>query len=296
MGKEINKEHNNFVQEYGRSWNEIVVNRFFIILTCTLVFTFSLIIFIANKDYSKSNKILMEQITRKYLQTLFSEVTIGTPSESIDSSLFYSKIDSESPSDTASAKSSGPISVSLADAGSSSDLTGLNLSDVNLPEALVAVKNISNTESYVRPIQSGKNIALDLSDSKPFDPWSDPIQRQGNITIEPIDQIVRGSQIVRGWRNPDEITFAIQKKETMIEHCFKREAKYYTDLSGYVIVRFIIFHTGIVDPASVKIIKSTLFNKKIELCIKKRLQSWRGFEVLGASMGSVAVMQKFIFD
>jgi len=82
----------------------------------------------------------------------------------------------------------------------------------------------------------------------------------------------------------------------MIEYCFKREAKFFNDMRGYIVVRFIILHTGKVDPNSVKIIRSTLRNKKIEMCIKKRLQSWRGFEELDASNGSVAVVQKFIFD
>ncbi len=67
-------------------------------------------------------------------------------------------------------------------------------------------------------------------------------------------------------------------------------------MNGYIIVRFIILHTGRVDPNSVKIIRSTLLNKKIEMCIKKRLKSWRGFEELDESNGSVAVVQKFIFN
>jgi len=290
------KDNQEFVKEYGKSWKKIENKIFLRILTSSLSFVFIIILIIANRDYEGIQKNISEQITQKYLQTLFSDIKIDIPLKPADTTMIYSKINTDEDSDISDADISESGVGSTTDIFSDDDLTGLNLTDVNLPEALVAAKDPGPIERNVRPIQPGKSRTLEIVDVKPFDPWETPIQRQGNIQIEPIAEIVRGSQIIRGYRNPDEITFAIQKKEPMIEYCFKREAKYFNDMQGYVVVRFIILHNGKVDPSSVEIINSTLRNKKIEMCIKKRLKSWHGFEELDESYGSVAVVQKFIFN
>lgn len=284
------KDNAEFVAEFGKSWKNIEDKIFLWILFCSLFFTFILILFAANQDYENLKKNLSEQITKKYLQTLFSEIKVTPTNNSIDSKNFYSNINTRIPTEKRNKISKTGNSSGRSNAGETEGL------DVNLPEALVAVKNISNIESNVRPIRQSKNNEIDLEDANPFDPWATHIKRQGEISIEPIEKIVRGSQIIRGWRNPNEITLAIQKKETMVEHCFKRESKYYSDMRGYIQVRFIILHNGIVDPASVKILRSTIHNKQVESCIKNRLRLWRGFQKLDESMGSVAVVQKFIFD
>jgi hypothetical protein len=295
MKQEYSKKENaEFVQRYGKSWKPKKDNIFLWTLTCSLSLTFILILILANRDYEIINKHLSEQFTEKYLKTLFSEIIIQTPQQSQDTVLFYSNI-------KISPESSGEIS-GAPDVDGTSEIpgieqpAGLDLVEVNLPEALVAIKDRRSTESYVRPIQPAVNKSVEIEAVKPFDPWKTPVRRQGQIHIEAVEDIVRGSQMLRGWRDPDEITFALQKKEAMIEYCYKREAKYYSELGGYVIVQFIILHSGKVDPTSVRVIQSTLHNKKIEMCIKKRLQFWSGFEELDASNGSVVVTQKFIFD
>ena len=290
------KDNQDFIREYGKSWKNIEEKNFLWILSCTLLLTFILILIIANRDYANIQKNLSDQITQKYLQTLFSDIKIDIPPEPADTLMIFSKINTSEDSDILD---DNIIESGVGDASdifSDDDISGLNLTDVNLPEALVATKDPGPIERNVRPIQQRETRTVEIGDVKPFDPWETPIQRQGNIQIEPIDEIIRGSQIIRGYRNPDEITFAIQKKESMIEYCFKREAKFFNDLQGYVVVRFIILHTGKVEKSSVKIINSSLRNKKIEMCIIKRLQSWRGFEELDESNGSVAVVQKFIFN
>jgi hypothetical protein len=292
----LEKVNPEFIKEYGKSWKNYVDNTFLIILTFTLLSILIFIIIIANFDYSESKRNLSEIITREYIKTLFSDIKIEPPEVIIDTTQLYSNLNITGDIETIDeGKDNFGSSGNLAGTENIEDY-GLNISDINIPEALVAAKDRRIAETYVRPIKPGKRTTIDIRETKAFDPWKDKIQRQGEIQIEPIEEIIRGSQIVRGWRNPDEITFAIQKKEQMIEYCFKREAKFFSDLHGYVIVRFIIMHSGLVDPASVQIIKSTLFNKQIESCIKKRLQLWSGFEHLEITMGSVAVVQKFIFD
>jgi hypothetical protein len=292
----LEKVNPDFIKEYGKSWKNYIDNTFLIILTFTLSFTLIFIIIIANHDYSESQRNLSEIITREYIKTLFSDIKIESPATIIDTTQLYSNLNINGSPKSFSEENNNQDSQGDLDGTENITDYGLDLGDINLPEALVAVKNKNKAGIYVRPIQPSKRKTVDIRESRDFNPWTDPIKRQGEIQIEPIKEIIRGSQIVRGWRNPDEITFAIQKKEQMIEYCFKREAKFFNDLHGYVIVRFIILHSGFVDPASVQIIKSTLFNKQIESCIKKRLQLWRGFEQLDVTMGSVAVVQKFIFD
>lgn len=296
MNKLTTKNNIDFIKEYGKSWKNYFDQTFLIILSSTLFMILISIIIIANKDYSELNKNLSEIITREYINTLFSDIKIGLSDVQKESEQFSSRLNV-----TPTASISDLDQNNLGSTGDQFDFesfrnSGLNINELNLPEALVAVRDKNISEVYVRPIKPKRKSSLDIEETKPFDPWKDPIHRQGEIQVEPVNEIIRGSQILRGRRNPDEITFAIQKKQPMIEYCFKREAKFFNDLHGYVTVRFIIMHTGIVDPASVQIVRSTLFNKKIELCIKKRLQLWRGFENLDASMGSVAVVQKFIFD
>ena len=292
----MEKVNPDFVKEYGKSWKNYVDDTFLIILTFTLLSTLIFIIIVANFDYSESNRKLSEIITREYIKTLFSDIKIEIPVALIDTTQLYSNLNISNNNKPLNEERDKLRSTGKSGGTENIADYGLDLSDVNLPEVLVAVKNKNKAGIYVRPIQPSKRTTVDIRESRDFNPWKDPIKRQGEIQIEPIEEIIRGSQIVRGWRNPDEITFAIQKKEQMIEYCFKREAKFFSDLHGYVIVRFIIMHSGLVDPASVQIIKSTLFNKQIESCIKKRLQLWRGFEKLDITMGSVAVVQKFIFD
>ena len=292
----MEKVNPDFVKEYGKSWKNYFDKTFLISLISTLSSTLIFILIIANTDYSESNKKLSEIITREYIKTLFSDIRIDIPDAPIDSSHFFSYLNTTDvliPTDKVKNDfGSSGNKISNNDIG----IPGLNLNEVNLPETLVAVKNRNIAGIYARPVQPNKKATIDIKESKVFDPWKDPLQRQGEIFIEPVEEIIRGSQTIRGWRDPDEITFAIQKKEQMIEYCFKRDAKFFSDLHGYVIVRFIIEHTGFVDPSSVQIIKSTLYNKRIELCIKNRLRAWRGFEKLDISMGRVAVVQKFIFD
>lgn len=298
MLSELKKQNTEFVKEYGKTWQDFIDVSFISTLFSTLLLTSLLILFIANKNYSQSENYLSELITLEYIKTLYSNIKIDSKNSLVDDANNYSNInintspelDLDNKTNLQSSAGNAPLT------NSPSNVNELNLNNVVLPEALVAVKNKNNIESYVRPIQQSNNNEIDFSDSNPLDPWATPIRRQGNISIEPIEKIVRGSQIIRGWRNPNEITLAIQKKETMIEYCFKREAKFFSDMQGYILVRFIILHTGVVDPASVKILGSSIFNKQIESCIKKRLKWWRGFEELDASMGSVAVVQKFIFD
>lgn len=281
-----------FNKKYGKSWNEYFDKTFIIILFSTLTITLINILIIANKDYSSINKSLSEKIIRDYINTLFSDIKIDLPSAVFDSTEYQSNINLRS--DTYSnMKDNLPGKVNN---NSNSNISESDLNFEDIPESLVAIKDRGRSNIIARPIKPTPKSSVDITTSNKYDPWVAPIQRQGEINIEPIDEIVRGSQHVKGWRNPDEITLVIQAKEQMIEHCFKREAKFFNDMHGYVLVRFIILHSGIIDPSSIKIVKSTLHNKQIELCIKKRIQSWRGFEELDSNMGSVAVVQKFIFN
>jgi len=65
---------------------------------------------------------------------------------------------------------------------------------------------------------------------------------------------------------------------------------------GYVKVEFKITSDGFILPQSIRIIKSTLRNKKVEQCIKKNIRRLRGFEKLDQSKGIARVTHKFVFN
>jgi hypothetical protein len=175
-------------------------------------------------------------------------------------------------------------------------LPDLEFDYLELSDNFIATKIQSNYAGKLNKIPANQKGSIDINADEKFDPWPYEVERQGDTFFETSDTIYKNKEKLRGWRDPQEISLAMQNRERMVEYCYRKESKNFTNLNGYVLVRFIILHSGIVDPASVQILESSLFNKRIELCIKKALMRYRGFESLDESMGSVAVVQKFIFN
>ncbi len=124
------------------------------------------------------------------------------------------------------------------------------------------------------------------------------VRRQGSIYIDVTDELVEGSKQKqrRGYRDPEEIERVIYNYQPMIEHCFRREAQYVSNIRGYVKVQFKISYEGHVIPESIKIVNSTVRNRKVEQCIKNFITHWRDFEELDESNGIVTVTQKFVYN
>jgi len=127
-------------------------------------------------------------------------------------------------------------------------------------------------------------------------PFNYVIHRKGEMYIDLTEELVNGPETAHGYRDPEEIERVVSKYQPMIEHCFRKEARYDAGLKGYVKIAFQISYEGYVIPESIRILNSSLRNKKVEQCIKNYIRHWRSFARLDESMGITRVVQKFIFN
>jgi TonB family protein len=75
-------------------------------------------------------------------------------------------------------------------------------------------------------------------------------------------------------------------------YCYKREAKLNPNLKGDLTIEFTIAYNGRVK--DVRVVSSSLRNKKVESCISSRVRGWR-FKPIDRAEGDVKVRQKYIF-
>jgi hypothetical protein len=153
-------------------------------------------------------------------------------------------------------------------------------------------------EERVSPRSSVKvergQIKLEL-DALLDDPLTYKIERDAELFIE--EPVGNSEEEVKfGYRDQEEIYRIIDSKQVNIEACYEKAAKHGMVNSGYLIVEFQITSDGFILPQTIRIIKSTLFNKKVEQCIKKNIRRLRGFEKLDKSKGTAKVTHKFVFN
>jgi TonB family protein len=91
----------------------------------------------------------------------------------------------------------------------------------------------------------------------------------------------------------EEIALVITSHNDAIEHCYKIESNINPNLKGEALVAFTISHNGRVK--ELRMVKSTLRNKKVENCIISRIKGWR-FQPLDIKEGDITVTQKYIFN
>lgn len=94
------------------------------------------------------------------------------------------------------------------------------------------------------------------------------------------------------YRNETELSRVINNHNSAIEYCYKREARQNPNLQGDIDVEFTIGYNGRVK--SVRIVRSSMYNKKIEKCVTGRILGWR-FKPIDPKDGDVKVKQKYIF-
>ena len=122
------------------------------------------------------------------------------------------------------------------------------------------------------------------------------ISRRGAIYIDLTDELQTSPDVKRGFRDPIEIERVVETNQPMVEYCFRKEARNNFGLKGYVKVEFRISYEGYVLPESIRIVNSSLRNKKVEKCIKNYIRRWRNFRKLDEEMGIARVVQKFVFN
>jgi hypothetical protein len=94
------------------------------------------------------------------------------------------------------------------------------------------------------------------------------------------------------YRSQEELSRIINQHNKAIEYCYKKEVKSNPSLKGDMDVEFIIEYNGRVK--EVRIVRSSIYSKKIEKCVSTRIKGWR-FKTIGQHEGDVKVRQKYIF-
>jgi hypothetical protein len=101
-----------------------------------------------------------------------------------------------------------------------------------------------------------------------------------------------GSPAIMGSLDKSVIQQVVKRHSNMIRYCYQRELAQDPDLSGKIVVKFVIAADGTVSSSSVK--SSTMGNAIVEACVAKRFQSLLFPEPLGG--GIVIVSYPFVFQ
>jgi TonB family protein len=109
-------------------------------------------------------------------------------------------------------------------------------------------------------------------------------------TLKPTN--LSGTSLKTTYRSQTELSRVINNHNNAIEYCYKKESKKNPNLKGDLEVEFTIDYNGQVK--AVRIIRSSMYNKKIEKCISSRIRGWR-FKPIAQDEGDVKVRQKYIF-
>ena len=122
---------------------------------------------------------------------------------------------------------------------------------------------------------------------------SKSIARRGNFSIKFEEGSVSGKASKASSRSAEAIGRVVTQHQDAIENCYKKEARVNPNLKGSISIQFTIQPDGKI--AKVRIVESSLQNRKVESCVKRRVSRWR-FQPIGAAEGSVTFRQKFIFS
>ncbi len=118
------------------------------------------------------------------------------------------------------------------------------------------------------------------------------IGRQGSIKMAMDAASVTGKGSKSANRGGEELSRVINSHNDAIEYCYKKEAKLNPNLKGDIQIEFTVGYNGRVK--GVRVVRSSLRNKKVESCISSRIRGWR-FKPIDKREGDVKVRQKYIF-
>ncbi len=118
------------------------------------------------------------------------------------------------------------------------------------------------------------------------------IGRQGSIKMAMDAASVSGKGSKSANRSGEELSRVINSHNDAVEYCYKKESKLNPNLKGDIQIEFTVGFNGRVK--GVRIIRSSLRNKKVESCITSRVRGWR-FKPIDKSEGDVKIRQKYIF-
>ncbi len=118
------------------------------------------------------------------------------------------------------------------------------------------------------------------------------VTRRGTIKLAQ-ETKVTGRGAGASGRDPEVIDAVINQNKASVEYCYQSQLKIDPNLRGEILLSFVILPNGRVG--AVKILRSTLNNKKVEKCIIQAVRRWRNFPKLTNSRAEVTIRTKFIF-
>ncbi|GAB4368552.1 MAG: hypothetical protein Kow0042_09770 [Calditrichia bacterium] len=119
------------------------------------------------------------------------------------------------------------------------------------------------------------------------------VTRRGNITLASEETQITGAGAATSQRNPDVIDAVINQNKASVEYCYQSQLKLDPNLRGEILLSFDILPNGRVG--AVKILNSTLNNRKAEQCIIRAIRRWSNFPKLEDTRGVVTIKTKFVF-
>lgn len=198
-----------------------------------------------------------------------------------------------------SAGGSGGFGAAVADVLGDADAGGFG----NLDNVLSGVGGLQTATSSSRRSQmgarqlgggaSGTAGIDDLIEGGVGQTSSKSIARRGNFSIKFEKGSVSGKASKASSRSAETIGRIVTKHQDAIENCFRKEARLNPNLKGSLSVQFTIKANGKV--ARARVVNSTLKNRKVESCVKRRVNGWR-FQAINPKEGDVTFRQKFVFS
>jgi len=164
----------------------------------------------------------------------------------------------------------------------SEQLSSLSLIDIGIPDS-ASVKNILS--AAVLP-----GIAKQSTRTLPKEKPESNSQRKIKRSLKTANPGNAGRKSI--YRSQAELSYVINEHNSAIEYCYKKETRQNPNLKGDLDVEFIVDFKGRVT--DVRIVRSSMYNKKIEKCIMSRIKGWR-FKPIAQDEGEVKVRQKYIF-
>ena len=117
-------------------------------------------------------------------------------------------------------------------------------------------------------------------------------KRRGDVQLGG-DVELTGSAAGSASRDAQSILAVINQNKTSVEYCYSKQLKLNPGLGGEIQLEIVIAPEGKVS--SVRILRSTLGEKKLESCITRTIKRWRGFGKIDPSLGKVRTRFKYIF-
>ena len=306
-----------FDNQFGLNWSDRLNQPLLKYFSVTFLLVFSVIVIVANLDYSlyqkKSDARILERYKRLVTELITEEDRQLTSADSLISGKESSEHDIPRTTIATAAERENRRNLTDSQMAKRGILKSINkydpyadlpLLDDNEPEfrpdeflvVELSRKGASSGMRFQTRRRNVNNYAINEFDEPLKNLYNYVIKRQGNAYINPTKELLRDNQIQFGYRDPDEIQRVIAKYKPMIEHCYRKALSQNGGTSGFVKVQFHISYEGFVIPESIHILNSTINNRQAELCIKKYIKRWRNFEELDEKMGIARVTQKFVFN